>query len=224
MGNSDNTPNDGKLSLDTSAPLWSALLSDVAKGMPIERFSRVKPKGLVTRAVDAFTGLKPSGSTRRTVDELFIDGTEPSKAASASTVVDIDAASGLRWQDGCVGPMVTRAYMDYSKIEGGPKSWVKADLAWQARASRGSGVAGGPKRHAHLLLLRRRVLPVRPELGQQRHAAEQEVPARPAANPRRASPDFFNPCLPPEARTDNDNGNGGGPGNGGGGEEPSKKP
>ena len=34
MGNSDNSPNDGKLSLDTSAPLWSAILSDVSKGMP----------------------------------------------------------------------------------------------------------------------------------------------------------------------------------------------
>ena len=32
MGNSDNTPNDGKLSLDTSAPLWSAILSEVSQG------------------------------------------------------------------------------------------------------------------------------------------------------------------------------------------------
>ena len=31
MGNSDNSPNDGKLSLDTSAPLWSAILSDVSR-------------------------------------------------------------------------------------------------------------------------------------------------------------------------------------------------
>ena len=35
MGNSDNTPNDGKLSLDTSAPLWSAILTEISKGMPI---------------------------------------------------------------------------------------------------------------------------------------------------------------------------------------------
>ena len=40
LGNSDNSPNDGKLSLDTSAPLWSAILSDVSKGMPIARFGR----------------------------------------------------------------------------------------------------------------------------------------------------------------------------------------
>ena len=59
LGNSDNSPNDGKLSLDTSAPLWSAILSEVSKGMPIEGFARVKPKGLVTKTVDAFTGMLP---------------------------------------------------------------------------------------------------------------------------------------------------------------------
>ena len=32
MGNSDNSPNDGKLSLETSAPLWSAILTEVSKG------------------------------------------------------------------------------------------------------------------------------------------------------------------------------------------------
>ena len=61
MGNSDNSPNDGKLSLDTSAPLWSAILSDVSKGMKIEGFARVKPKGLVTATVDAFTGHAAGG-------------------------------------------------------------------------------------------------------------------------------------------------------------------
>jgi membrane peptidoglycan carboxypeptidase len=223
MGNSNNSPNDGKLSLDTSAPLWSALLSDVAKGMPIERFSRVKPKGLVTRSVDAFTGLKPSGSTRRTVDELFIDGTEPSKAGSASTVVDIDAASGLRWQEGCVGPMVTRAYMDYSKIEGGPKSWVKADLAWQARASRGSGVAGGPKRTRTSYFYGGGFYPFGRSWGSSGTPPGKKCPLAPP-EPTPCVPDFFNPCLPPDGSNGNGNGNGGGPGNGNGNEEPTKKP
>ena len=201
MGNSDNTPNDGKLSLDTSAPLWSALLSDVSKGMPIDRFSRVKPKGLVTRAVDAFTGLKPSGSTRRTVDELFIDGTEPGKAASASTVVDIDAASGLRWQDGCVGPMVTRAYMDYSKIEGGPKSWVKADLALagprEPRLRRRGRARSG------------RARPTSTAAGSTRSAGAGAAAARrrarsarsPRRSPRRASRTSSTPACRPTART-----------------------
>jgi hypothetical protein len=217
MGNSDNTPNDGKLSLDTSAPLWSAILSDVSKGMPIDRFSRVKPKGLVTRKVDAFTGLKPSGATRRTVEELFIDGTEPTKSASASTVVDIDAASGLRWQDGCVGPMVTRAYVDYSKIEGGPKSWQKADLAWQARASRGSGVAGGPKRTRTSYFYGGGFYPFGRSWGTAGTPPSKKCPLAPPPSPSPCVPDFFTQCPPPEGSPGGGgNGNGGGPGNSGG--------
>jgi membrane peptidoglycan carboxypeptidase len=145
MGNSDSTPNDGKLSLDTSAPLWSAILSDVSKGMPIEGFRRTKPKGLDTATVDAFTGMKPNGATRKTVEELFLPGTAPTSSASYAVAVDVDAASGLRWQDGCIGPMVTRSFVDYSRAESGFKVWQKADAAWQARAARGAGAGGGPK-------------------------------------------------------------------------------
>ena len=72
--------------------------------------------------------------------------TAPSRQGreTRSTDVDIDAASGLRWQEGCVGPMVTKAYVDYSKVEGGPKAGRRPTAGWQARASRGSGVTGGP--------------------------------------------------------------------------------
>ncbi len=145
MGNSDNSPNDGRLSLDSSAPLWSAIMSDIAKGMPIDHFQRTKPKGLVTAKVDAFTGMKPGPTTRRTVDELFLPGTEPTRAASVTVTLDIDAATGKLWQDGCVGPMVTRSYIDFSSAESFNKAWQRADIGWQARAARGAGVYGGPK-------------------------------------------------------------------------------
>ena len=147
MGNSDNSPNDGKLSLDTSAPLWSAILSDVSKGMPIEGFARVKPKGLVTKKVDAFTGMLPGSGTKRSVDELFLAGTAPTKAADNTIAVDVDSVSGLLWQDGCAGPMVTKSFIDFSKAETAFPTWQKADKQWQARAAKGVGVAGGPKRN-----------------------------------------------------------------------------
>ena len=222
MGNSDNTSNDGKLSLDTSAPLWSAILSDVSKGMPIEKFSRVKPKGLVTATVDAFTGLKPSGSTRRTVDELFIADTEPTKAASGAVVVDIDAASGLRWRDGCVGPLVTRSYLDYSKIEGGPKSWVKADRGWMARAARGSGVGGGPKGTRTAYFYGGGFYPFGRTWGSSGLPPSKDCPLAPPPTPTPCVPDFFTICPPPDGSPGPGNGNGngngnGGPGGGGGG-------
>lgn len=146
MGNSDNTPNDGKLSLDTSAPLWSAILSDVSKDLPVEQFSRLKPKGLELATVDAFTGMKPGPSTVKTIQELFITGTAPTRSASVSVAADVDEASGLLWQDGCVGPMVTKSFIDFSRVEAAFPAWQKADAAWQKRAAKGPGVAGGPKR------------------------------------------------------------------------------
>jgi penicillin-binding protein 1A len=218
MGNSDNSSNDGKLSLDTSAPLWSAILSDVSKGMPIDKFSRIKPKGLVTATVDAFTGLKPSGSTTRTVDELFIADTEPTKAASGAVVADIDKASGLLWREGCVGPMVTRSYLDYSKIEGGPRSWVKADKAWMARASRGSGVGGGPKGTRTSYFYGGGFYPLGRTWGSSGVPPSRECPLAPPPTPTPCVPDFFTSCPPPESPDPgNGNGNGsGGPGNGNG--------
>ena len=42
--------------------------------------------------------------------------------------------------------METKSFIDYSKADAGFKAWQKADVAWQARAARGPGVRGGPKR------------------------------------------------------------------------------
>ncbi len=90
MGNSDNTPNDGKLSLDTSAPLWSAILTEVSKG---EKIAQFKPpaSGLVTATVDAFTGLKPGPFTTKTVSEYFLPGTVPTQKETTRVAATIDA-------------------------------------------------------------------------------------------------------------------------------------
>jgi membrane peptidoglycan carboxypeptidase len=145
MGNSNNEPNDGKLSLDTSAPLWSRILRDISKGTPIEKFSDSKPGGLVIREVDAHTGLLPGPFTLKTVPELFIDGTVPTRRDDTRVAVDIDEASGLRWQDGCVGPRKTVGVMDFSEFEAGYPEWQKYTRGWMARAAKGPGVRGGPE-------------------------------------------------------------------------------
>ena len=143
MGNSDNSPNDGLLSLDTSGPLWSAIVSEVSKGMPIEGFGRVRPKGLVTATVDAFTGMRPGRSTTRTVSELFLAGTQPKRAASFGRAIEIDDASGLLWREGCVGPVVTKTFVDYSSAERGLKAWQKANaILAEAGRQPGPGVRG----------------------------------------------------------------------------------
>jgi membrane peptidoglycan carboxypeptidase len=145
MGNSNNEPNDGKLSLDTSAPLWSAILTEVSKGTPIAKFEDTRPDGLVTANVDVISGLLPGPMTSRTVKELFIAGTVPNQHADLQKFADIDEATGLLWQDGCAGPKVTRGFMDFSGVEPAFPAWAKYNRAWAARAARGPYVRGGPK-------------------------------------------------------------------------------
>jgi len=88
MGNSDNSPNDGKLSLDTSAPLWSSIIEEVTRG---EKIAQFKPPGdIQTATVDAFTGLRPGPFTRKTVREYFIPGTVPTQKETLRSAASID--------------------------------------------------------------------------------------------------------------------------------------
>jgi membrane peptidoglycan carboxypeptidase len=143
MGNSNNQPNNGSLSLDSSAPLWSAILTDISAKYPIATFKA--PGGLQTATVDAFTGLKPGPFTKATVKELFIKGTVPTQRQSLRVSREVDEASGLLWRDGCVGPKVTKGFVNLNEVESNFPSWNKADRLWATRAAKGPGTRGGPE-------------------------------------------------------------------------------
>ena len=79
-GNSDATPvsSPGKpalASLDVTAPLWSAVMTEVTKNWQLNNFKI--PNGVVQATVDAHTGYKPSQFSKDTFKELFIQGTQP---------------------------------------------------------------------------------------------------------------------------------------------------
>ena len=143
MGNSNNDPNRGSLSLDSSAPLWSAIITEVSKKYPIDTFKA--PSGLQTATVDAFTGLRPGPFTKKTVKELFIKGTVPAERETLRVSRAIDEASGLLWQEGCVGPKVNRGFFDIDEVESSHPAWQRANRGWAARAAKGTGVRGGPE-------------------------------------------------------------------------------
>ncbi|HEY7735216.1 MAG TPA: transglycosylase domain-containing protein [Candidatus Limnocylindrales bacterium] len=144
MGNSDNSPNNGSLSLDSSAPLWSAILTEISRGLPIASFQDSRPDGLVTATVDAFTGLRPGPSTTKTVRELFIDGTVPRERDQSHVSVAIDAATGGRWAPGCAGPRVVRHYLSFRDVEPEFPQWQRFTQNWAARAAAGRR-SGGPE-------------------------------------------------------------------------------
>jgi membrane peptidoglycan carboxypeptidase len=142
MGNSNNDPM-RILSLDAAAPLWSSIMRDVSKDLPIVKFKA--PPDLEKAEVDAFTGRRPGPFTTKTVEEYFIEGTVPKDREDFRVALDIDAATGLRWRDGCVGPRVTRGFFDLSEVESNFPAWQRANRNWAARAAIGVGVRGGPE-------------------------------------------------------------------------------
>ncbi|HYX11171.1 MAG TPA: hypothetical protein VE817_04275, partial [Candidatus Acidoferrum sp.] len=131
------------VALESAATLWQAFLTQASKSMPIVNFK--EPPGIVQAKVDAFSGMKPGPFSRRTVTENFIDGTQPKDVDNTKRAMAIDEASGKLWQDGCVGPKVTKGFFDVSKIDTAFPQWQKYDRGWAVRAAKGSGVRGGPK-------------------------------------------------------------------------------
>jgi membrane peptidoglycan carboxypeptidase len=144
MGNSDNSPNNGSLSLDSSAPLWSAILSEISRGLPMASFDDHRPRGIVSAEVDAFSGLRPGPFTTRTVRELFIEGTVPRQEDNLRTALAIDAATGGRWEPGCAGPRVVRGFLTFRNVERDFPEWGRYNRNWVARAAAGRR-AGGPE-------------------------------------------------------------------------------
>ena len=143
MGNSDNTPNDGKLSLDTSAPLWSAIMREVSKGETIATFK--PPKDIQTATVDAFTGLRPGPFTTKTDQGVLRPGHGPEREGDAPRG-GLDRRGERPPVAGRLpGPKVTRGFFNLSDVEANFPAWQRANAAWAARAARGSGVRGGPK-------------------------------------------------------------------------------
>jgi len=149
MGNSDATPvsgtGDSVFSLDAAGPLWQAVMNEVTADWRINDFDR--PKGIVTRTVDAHTGYLPSVWSREQVEELFVRGTEPGEDP---WIVGIDVVRGpdgewYRWRDGCDGDHVVRGFLALGDVEGDHETWNDADRGWVRRARRGPGVKGGPK-------------------------------------------------------------------------------
>ena len=147
MGNSDNSaPPNGVVALESSASLWQAFLNEATKSEPIQDFSR--PDGIAEVAIDAFSGMLPGPFTTKTVTEVFIDGTQPTQVDDTKVPLDIDAATGKLWLDGCVGPKETEGFLDLSRVEAGFPDWQAFDAEWIARARKGPGIRGGPEKTA----------------------------------------------------------------------------
>jgi membrane peptidoglycan carboxypeptidase len=136
MGNSDNSvPTNSVFALESAASLWQAFLTQASKGTPIASFR--KPPGVVQVSVDAFSGMKPGPFTTKTVKEWFIEDTVPHEVDNTKVGIQVDKATGGRWQEGCAGPKIVRGYLNLSRVETEFPSWGKYNRGWISRAARG---------------------------------------------------------------------------------------
>ena len=164
MGNSNNDPNKGSLSLDSSAPLWSAH----PRGG--------QPKYADRQVQGARRASRPPRSTRSPASSPGRSRRRPSRSCSSrarsrpqrETIrvsLEVDEASGLLWRDGCVGPKVTKGFFDLREVESNFPNWQKANRNWAARAAKGPGRRGGPRGHQDRVLLHDGPSPVRQVVG-----------------------------------------------------------
>ena len=131
LGNSDHSyPRSSRpaTSLTAAAPMWRAFMREYTAKWPITSFKR--PKDVVRRSIDAWSGGRPGAWTRDTTQEWFIRGTQP----GARRAIDDD---GLLYRVACGGWRV-----DPLRAELGPASWRDDVANWMARARRGVGVTG----------------------------------------------------------------------------------
>ena len=92
VGNNNNEPMEDVTGLSGAAPIWNKVMQYYLKDEPVESWQR--PPGLVTAQVDAVSGLLPTDNTERTVNELFLEGTEPTQRDNVHQLFRVNRENG----------------------------------------------------------------------------------------------------------------------------------
>jgi membrane peptidoglycan carboxypeptidase len=108
VGNADNRPMTHVSGVTGAGPIWHDFMEDAHSGVPVADFT--PPPGLVRMEVCAADGLLPSPNCAKRTNEWFILGTQPVSYDRSTLTVEIDAATGLIWRDGCEGPRVSKTF------------------------------------------------------------------------------------------------------------------
>ena len=144
-GNADNQPMRHVSGVTGAAPIWHDIMEELLKGRPVHPFRQ--PEGLVRRTVCADSGLppvtpaaghavaslEPHGSATaevrtmapcpRTIEELFIEGTEPTRADDWHWLYRLDARNGLLAGPDC--PPQHVAYRRYTIYPAEAGEWAR---------------------------------------------------------------------------------------------------
>ena len=140
-GNADNEPMHHVSGVVGAAPIWHDVMETLLKGRPVREF--VEPPGMVRMEVCADSGLKPltvssqqlavSGQQEagrqpvrcpRTITELFIEGTEPTKADDWHWLFTLDTRNGSLAGPGCPPQFTTQRR--YTLYPAEAQDWVRS--------------------------------------------------------------------------------------------------
>ena len=169
MGNSDNTPNDGKLSLDTSAPLWSAILTEVSKGEKIATFK--PPADVQTAKVDAFTGLETGPVHDQEDHRVLRAGHRPDPEGDPpGRRLDRRRHAACCGRTAARGRRSPRASSTCPRSSPTSRPGRRPTPPGERVRRKGSGVRGGPKGTRTVVLLQRFLRAVRADVGRAVHA------------------------------------------------------
>ncbi|MBI1277330.1 MAG: penicillin-binding protein 1C [Anaerolineaceae bacterium] len=97
VGNADNEAMVNVTGVSGAAPIWNAFIRDVLVGQPEVPFK--EPPGIVHQTVCATSGLLPTPECPLTKDEVFVDGTVPTKSDNLYQAFVIDKQTGYLADD-----------------------------------------------------------------------------------------------------------------------------
>ena len=189
-------PNDGKLSLDTSAPLWSAILTEVSKGEPIAQFKPPARHRRPPRSTRS-PGSSRARSRRKTINELFLPGTVPTQTDDLRVAVD-----GRRGERPAVAgrlrrPEGHRGLLQHVRGRGQLPRLAEGRHALGRPGGPRLRRRGGPKGTRTAYFYNGAVRPVRPDVGRAVRADQALCPiAPPPVDLRPVRPDPDPGCRP----------------------------
>jgi 1A family penicillin-binding protein len=137
-GNADNEPMEHVSGVTGAGPIWHDVMESLLKGRPTREF--VEPEGMVRAEVCADSGLLPAqdvggkmqdaggriaAQCPHTINELFIEGTEPRRTDDWHWEYALDARNGLLAGAGCPKEAIVQAR--YTLYPAEAQNWV----VWQ---------------------------------------------------------------------------------------------
>ncbi len=107
-GNADNAPMYKITGITGAGPIWHDFMEEAHRTIAARGFTH--PPGMVDIEICETSGLLARSVCPRARSEIFIAGTEPTRADDSYRLFALDSATGLVWADGCRGARVERVY------------------------------------------------------------------------------------------------------------------